>query len=133
VQYIITNMYYSSKCIANLCLCILKVRIGYTHSMVGSTLQIRKKMVVRHAKWVRTLLIISTDHFYQSCTLLLISSYHFLFVCSATKKPPDIVLCRYYVCEVLRNNGRYRTNPEDVSLLFVHNHACANYSLNGNA
>jgi glucose dehydrogenase len=37
------------------------------------------------------------------------------------------------VCEVLRNNGRYRTNPEDVSLLFVHNYVCANYGPDGNA
>jgi hypothetical protein len=26
------------------------------------------------------------------------------------------------MCEVLRNNGRYQTNPKNVRLLFVHNH-----------
>jgi hypothetical protein len=69
---------YSVNCITNLCHCILKVCISYTKSMVGSTLQIRK-LVVWHAKWVRTLMSISTDHFSQSCTLLLISTDHFLF------------------------------------------------------
>jgi hypothetical protein len=38
----------------------------------------KKKLVVWHAKWVRTLLI-SNDHFY-----LLIGTVQFLFVCSAT-------------------------------------------------
>jgi hypothetical protein len=31
--------------------------------MVGSTLQIKKKLLVGHAKWVRTLLLISMDEY----------------------------------------------------------------------
>jgi hypothetical protein len=38
----IINIVYSLHCINKFCLCILKMCIGYTDSMLGSTLQIGK-------------------------------------------------------------------------------------------
>jgi hypothetical protein len=51
MQYIITIAYigYSSNCITNRCLCILKVHIGYTGQW-WAALSKEKKLVVRQAK-----------------------------------------------------------------------------------
>jgi hypothetical protein len=56
-----------------------------------------------------------------------VNKYRSFFICLQWyKQPPGNVLCGYYVCEVSKN-------PEDVSLLFVHNYVCANYGPDGNA